>query len=249
MSHHHFWLFNGSPEVALHIINSEVLPWITPALLKFCPPQASETSLLAETNPDLLDTLVQTDYEFLEEVCTLIESSALDVEDFRLEFALATCYPEKNKSVPCLRALLQFIEEGSYPPIWKNPIYDESERKTREKGFNICKAALIKALVEVFGEEKNEDVLWINGDLTQPGGDLVARMVHWIKSHVNTLDGEPYPTISRDDLTICASLSLGNLARKRMIFLAKHIIRNFNFAFQQTSLFPCFLHHIPSLLL
>lgn len=216
-----FWLFYASHNVGLRIINSEVLPWITPALLKFCPPQASETSPLAERNPDLLDTLVQTDYEFLEEACTLIESSSLDVEDFRLEFARATCYPEKGRSVPCLRALLQFIEEGSYPPIWKNPIYDESERKTREKGFDICKAAVIKAFVEVFGEEKNEDALWKNDDSTQPGGDLVARLVHWIKDHLNTIDSQERDecrTISRDDLTICASLSLGNLARKRKMF-------------------------------
>lgn len=78
-----------------------------------------------------------------------------------------------------------------------------------EKKFDICKAALIKAIVEVAGEEKNEDVLWDETEEDQPGGAFVCRMVEWIRSCANG------STAGRDDLVICATLSLGNLARRR----------------------------------
>jgi hypothetical protein len=198
----------------LHIVTEEVIPWITPSLLKYCPPQTSGTSRLEETGPDLLETLVQADFVFLEETCTLIESFALDVEDFRLELARTACYPGKEKSVRCLHALVQFIEEGTYPHLWKNPVFEESERKAWEKKFDNCKAALIKAFVEVFGEEKNEDVLWESGDHDKPGGNLVATMVEWIKNYASGPKVNGSSAIIRDDMTICASLSLGNLARK-----------------------------------
>ena len=204
----------------LHIINAEVIPWIVPSLLNFCPPYSPETSPLAEMDPDLLDTLVQADYGFLEETCTLIESYALDVEEFRLELARSTCHIKKDQPIQCLRGILHFIEEGSYPPIWKNPVFEESERKAKEKGFDNCKAALIKAFVEVFGEAKNEDVVWKSDDPTQPGGSLVAKMVQWIKDHARIAESaESSSTVIRDDMTICASLSLGNLARKRGFFV------------------------------
>lgn len=198
----------------MHIVTGEVIPWITPSLLKHCPPQTSETSPLAETDPDLLDTLVQADFAFLEETCTLIESFALDVEDFRLELARAICHPEKDKSVRCLHVLVQFIEEGSYPALWRNPIFEEPERKAWEKRFDNCKGALIKAFVEVFGEEKNEDVLWESDNQEKPGGELVATMVKWIKNYAERPKFSGSSATIRDDMTICASLSLGNLARK-----------------------------------
>ena len=206
--------------VGVHIINAEVIPWIVPSLLKFCPPHSPEASPLAKTDPDLLEILVQADYGFLEETCTLIESYALDVEEFRLELARSTCYPKKDQPILCLRGILHFIEEGSYPPIWNSPVFEESERKTKEKGFDNCKAALIKAFVEVFGEAKNEDVVWKSDDTIQPGGGLVAKMVQWIKDHVSIAESTgSLSTVIRDDMTICASLSLGNLARKRGFFV------------------------------
>ena len=212
----------------MHIVTGVVIPWITPSLLKYCAPQTSEVARLAETDPDLLQTLVQTDFVFLEETCTLIESFALDVEDFRLELA-RTAYPEKDKSVRCLHVLVRFIEEGSYPPLWKNPVIDESERKAWEKRFDNCKGALIKAFVEVFGEEKNEDVLWESGDQTRPGGNLVATMVTWVKGYANRPKFNGSSATIRDDMTICASLSLGNLARRGVYDFVLVIDQDTNF--------------------
>lgn len=198
---------------ALQAINPDVLPWISAPLLRFCPPQAEENSPLADWDPDMLDKLVQTDFDFLEESCTLIESLSLDVEDFRLELARASCYPEDTNSELCLNTILNFIEHGAYPPLWSNPIFDDTERKNKEKAFDICKAALIKAVVEVFGEEKNEDALWISSDSKQPGGPVVAKFVQWIKGYVEQVEVGAMGSV-RDDMTICASLSLGNLVRK-----------------------------------
>ncbi|KAF8201422.1 hypothetical protein BJ912DRAFT_1019387 [Pholiota molesta] len=168
-------LRDGQDE-SLQIINPDVLPWITAPLLKFY----------------MLDNLVQTDFDFLEESCTLIEALSLDVEDFRLELARASCYPEDTKS---------------------------ADRKNKEKAFDICKAALIKAVVEVFGEEKNEDVLWTDANSEQPGGPLVEKFVQWIRGYIEHVAVGTSGT-ARDDMTICASLSLGNLVRKSNVATA-----------------------------
>ncbi|KAF8797982.1 hypothetical protein BYT27DRAFT_7228589 [Phlegmacium glaucopus] len=198
------------PDDSPPIINFDVLPWITPPLLKFCPPHPPRTSPLIDCDPDFLNDLLQADFDFLEEACTLIESLSLDIEDFRLELARTTCYPTSNRPVPCISTMLDFIDRGSYPPLWGSSIFEEVERKAKEKAFDICKAALIKAVVEVFGEEKNEEILWKSADLENPGGDFVNRMVEWIKQYS---DAES----NRDDLAICASLSLGNLIRQTPI--------------------------------
>ena len=198
----------------LQIINSAILPWITAPLLKFCPPHHPEMSPLIESDPDMLDNLVQTDFEFLEESCTLIESLSLDVEDFRLELGRATCYPSADEPMSCLAAILDFIEYGSYSPLWRRPAFDEVDIKNKEKGFDNCKAALIKSVVEVFGEEKNEDILWNESNPEHPAGLIVERLVNWIKKYAAKLDAGDKTDLDRDDLAICASLSLGNLARK-----------------------------------
>jgi hypothetical protein len=86
--------------------------------------------------------------------------------------------------------------------------------------FDNCKAALIKSVVEVAGEERNEDVLWDDCE-DKPGGEFVCRMVHLIKQYVSDMDQSTSGVevtkdslAGRDDLAICASLSLGNLARR-----------------------------------
>jgi hypothetical protein len=114
--------------------------------------------------------------------------------------------------------MLDFIEKGDYPPQW-SPAFTETERKRKERAFDICKAAVIKAVVEVSGEERNGDVLWDDSEEGRPGGEFVCRMVEWIKKYVTdmesaSIDDSAGPVVGRDDLVICASLSLGNLARR-----------------------------------
>jgi hypothetical protein len=76
----------------------------------------------------------------------------------------------------------------------------------------------------VFGEEKNEDILWDETNPEHPAGLVVERLVDWIKGYTAKLDAGDKTSVDRDDLAICASLSLGNLARKGA----------FNFAFLQS---------------
>lgn len=152
-----------------------------------------------------------------------LEALSLDIEDARLSLARGLHSPDEHHGVPCIGSMLDFIEKGNYPPLWYSDGSVETEVSRMEKSFDICKAAVIKAIVEVAGEEKNEDVLWDDSEVAMPGGEFVFRMVEWIKSYVIQSDKAPTeaetngPTShsqDRGDLIICATLSLGNLARR-----------------------------------
>ncbi|KAJ7940684.1 hypothetical protein B0H13DRAFT_2246066 [Mycena leptocephala] len=206
-----WWTIMDLKEVkdeTLQIFNPDVLPLLTPALASF-----------ARHSP-MFNTLLHADFEVLEESCTLIESLSLDVEDVRLSLARGLNFPAEHGGVPCLCTILDFIEKGDYPPIWQTA-FPEADRKRRERVFDNCKAALIKSVVEVAGEERNEDVLWDESEDNKPGGEFVCRMVHLIKKYVSDMDqsisgaeATKDSLAGRDDLVICASLSLGNLARR-----------------------------------
>jgi hypothetical protein len=147
---------------------------------------------------------VAADFEAFEESCSLLEALALDDEDVRLSLARGTAFPDEHDGVRCLGEILEFIDRGDYHPLWKDLPGDGVQR---ERTLDFCKAALIKAVVEIAGEEKNVDVLWDDSDEKQPGGTLVGQMVQWIKTHKDLKDNH------RDDLLVCASLTLGNLLR------------------------------------
>ena len=194
------------------IFNPDALPSLTPTLQAFIPPYVtpSPTSYFANPSSVRLD-LIKTDWDVLEESCTVLESLSLDVEDVRLSLARGVPFPAEHNGVPCLSNILDFIEKGDYPPLWSSSGIDVG----LEKKFDICKAALIKAIVEVAGEDKNEDVLWDETEEDHPGGQFVCRMVNWIKTYVGG------GTAARDDLVICATLSLGNLARRGLYSFKK----------------------------
>lgn len=203
---------------SLQAFTPDVLPWIIPSLSMFVPPNPPNENTAFAHNASLLSTLLHTDFEVLEESCTLIESLSLDVEDIRLALARGFCFPAEHLGVPCFSTMLEFIEYGDYPPLWKTT-FTEPERKRKEKAFDICKAGLIKSVVEVAGEERNGDVLWDESE-EKPGGEFVCKMVRWIKEYVEDIDrsaknpASDSPGSHRDDMVICASLALGNLARR-----------------------------------
>jgi hypothetical protein len=149
-------------------------------------------------------TLVSADLEAFEESCSLLEALALDDEDVRLALARGTAFPDEHGGVRCLGEILEFIDRGDYHPLWKDLPGDGTQR---QRTFDFCKAALIKVVVEIAGEEKSVDVLWDESDEQQPGGALVGQMVQWIKRHKDLKDDK------RDDLLVCATLTLGNLLR------------------------------------
>lgn len=191
----------------------------------FTPPHPTSSSPFPPDSA-IFGTLLNADLEALEESCTLIESLSLDVEDVRL--ALAREYRSSSESHgdrPLLSVILNFIEHGSYSPLWRAAsTIGDAELKRKEKEFDMCKAALIKSVVEVASEEL---VLWDEFDELKPGGEFVCRMVRWIKDYVRDMDQGSGPAFDRDDLVICASLSLGNLTRKGMHITLNHCYLSF----------------------
>ncbi|KAH7916041.1 hypothetical protein BJ138DRAFT_1229379, partial [Hygrophoropsis aurantiaca] len=198
------------------LFDPDVLPHLIPTLVAFTPPTLTSPPppFFAQPSP-LRTTLLQADFDLLAESCSQIESLALDVEDVRLSLARGFQFPAEHNGVPCLSSMLDFIETGNYAPLWyvqddNNLENGLSEVRSKEKAFDDCKAAVIKAVVEVSGEDKNVDVLCDDSDEERPGGDFVSRLVGWIRSFV----GEGNHSNARDDLVICATLSLGNLTRR-----------------------------------
>ncbi|KAF5381116.1 hypothetical protein D9615_003916 [Tricholomella constricta] len=205
----------------LPIFTPDFLPLLVSPLLAFLPKPPQESRALFEPESAFASSLIDADFENLEESCMLLESLSLDVEDIRLALARGLDFPAEHSGVRCLSIILDFVEHGSYPSLWNSPVLDDAERKRKEKAFNICKAALIKCVVEVAGEERNEDVLWDDSAPEKPGGLFVYRMVAWLKRYVQDMDAttaerapDAQSTFDREDMVICASLALGNLARR-----------------------------------
>ncbi|QRW00062.1 hypothetical protein RhiJN_28080 [Ceratobasidium sp. AG-Ba] len=165
-------------------------------------PTATNTSAdpsTAISPPDL----IAADLEALEASCMLLESLTLDSEEIRLTLAKDPAY---------LRTILRFIELAQPLSDWRTA--DDKEKAKWEKTVGICKGAVIKALVTVAGEDKAISYLWDDaqldgGDLGAPGGWFVAALLAWIKQYRSVA-----PSDARDDLVICATLALGNLARR-----------------------------------
>ena len=97
-------------------------------------------------------------------MCSLLGALALD-DDVRLSLACGTAFPDEHDGVHCLGETLESIDCGDYHPLWKDLPGDGPQRG---RTFPFCKAALIKAVVGIAGEEKNVDVLWDDSDEKQP---------------------------------------------------------------------------------
>ncbi|KAI0950311.1 hypothetical protein AcV7_008820 [Taiwanofungus camphoratus] len=187
------------------LFGPDALPLLLQPLRAFVPPYPKPPPLFSAS--PARHSLVQADFELLEEACGLLESLCLDVEDVRLSLARGLTFPDgEHGGVACLSDMLTFVDRGDYPPYWSSE--SSGERATMEKSFNTCKAAIIKAVVEIAGEEKNTDTLWDDSEEDAPGGLFVTQMVQWIRTHKSLKE------TNRDDLIICASLSLGNLVRR-----------------------------------
>jgi hypothetical protein len=179
----------------------------TPTATHTSPSRASEIS-----PPDLITA----DLEALEASCMLLESLTLDSEEIRLALAEDPTY---------LRIILRFIEFAQPLPDWRTDDSTGKDKARWEKTVGLCKAAVIKALVTVAGEDKAVSKLWDDtkldgGNPTAPGGWFVAAMLAWIKQY-RTVN----PSNARDDLVICATLTLGNLARRGELLAPRSAFR------------------------
>lgn len=157
------------------------------------------------TPPTSPPDLIAADLEALEASSMLLESLTLDFEDIRLALA---------EDANSLRMILRFIEYAQPLPDWRTNDTSGKDKARWEKTVGICKGAVIKALVAVAGEDKAISKLWDDtkldgGNSAAPGGWFVAALLAWVKQY-RTVD----PSDARDDLVICATLALGNLARR-----------------------------------
>ncbi|KAE9384511.1 hypothetical protein BT96DRAFT_1026872 [Gymnopus androsaceus JB14] len=197
---------------SLRPLSSSDLPLLTVALVAFTPPHMSTASSPLSADQEMFSELLQADFDALEESCTHIESLSLDVEEVRLSLAREFQSPLKPAG-SSLHSILDFIEKGECSPLWANAPEDfDTPRK--KKAFDMCKAALIKTVVEVAGEEAAEKSLWDESDENLAGGEFVSRMVSWLKGYVSDMDAGKGMFFDRIDLATCASLSLGNLTRR-----------------------------------
>jgi len=190
----------ATPSQSRQLFGADALPYLVRPLKAFIPPYA-ETPPLFVGSP-ARHALVRQDYDLLEEACGILESLCLDVDEVRLSLGRILKSPDGTEGgAACLKDMLGFLDKGDYPPYWSAE--SPSERASMEKGLDMCKAAVVKAVVEVAGEQ-NE--LWDDSNPEKPGGEFVDTMVQWIRSHGSLKERH------REDLIICATLSLGNLA-------------------------------------
>jgi hypothetical protein len=206
-------------EVGQQLFGPEALPSLVTPLRTFIPPFPPTDSL--KQDADLRHTLLACDIEALEEVSELLESLTADVEDIRLSLARGVMFPEEHGGQPCLIQMLDFVEHGDYPAAWTefSSVIPPQELARWRKTVETCKTAIIKAIVETAGEERNLEVLW---DVTEAetGEGFVARMISWLRNTINAP-----PSEARDDLVICSSLSLGNLVRRGAYDCKLHLTR------------------------
>lgn len=104
--------------------------------------------------------------------------------------------------------MIRFVESACPIPYWQTT--PGAHDKEWKKALGVCKAAVIKAIVAVSGEDSQMDVLWGQND--PAGGWFIAKMVQWIKEY--QVSKEARDDEERDDLVICGTLCLGNLARR-----------------------------------
>lgn len=154
---------------------------------------------------ELPNILMAADIEVLSEACETWEAIALDVEDIRITLAKGAFSPLDVHQTPYLVTIMDFIELGSHPPYWSQEPPEDQEQW--QKTFSFAKAAMIKAVVEVAGDDKVANTLWNVSDAPKIG--FIERMVKWLRTHNDLSTAQ-----ARDDLIICSTLSLGNLVRK-----------------------------------
>ena len=180
---------------------------MTLPLQAFTPPGNATKSPFADS--ETCDAFQATDVDVLEEVCELLESATMDVEDVRISLARGLSL---NEPPHCLSIMLNFIEKAEYPAEWVNSATNQSESAKMKRVVDLCKTAVIRAVVEVSGEDDNLNVLW---DVKQSEGIFVSRLLQWIKDARDSNSGS-----IRDDLVICATLCLGNLVRGGELLLS-----------------------------
>lgn len=193
-------VFRSNSLTAPPLFGQEALPLLVVSLNAFRKPHPTPQGVFAESS-EIREALVSADVESLEESCALLESLSLDVEDVRLSLARGLTFPDEHDGIPCLSDMLNFLDCGDYPPWW----VDDPDRAAYQRSFENCKSGIIRAVVEVAGEQKNTYILWDESEDDKPGGEFVSWMIQWIRKADQKV---------KEGLVICATLAIGNLVRR-----------------------------------
>lgn len=187
------------------LFGPESLAFMTFPLQAFIPsPNMTASSTVDEESQD---EFLATDLDVVEEVCALLESATMDVEDVRTSLARGL---STNERPHCFSTMLDFIEQAQYPHEWVNSIVNHGEVAKMKRVLDLCKTAVIRAVVEVSGEDDNLNILW---DIRREESGFISRLLRWIKEAHDVKSD----TV-KDDLVICATLCLGNMVRGGMYF-------------------------------
>ncbi|KDQ07955.1 hypothetical protein BOTBODRAFT_38392 [Botryobasidium botryosum FD-172 SS1] len=174
------------------------------SLRPFIPPFPTPIDI---ADKSLKDGLLNADLKSLENVSMFLESVTLDVADARISLAQGAANGIDDESTPPLKQLTRFVEDARPPPYWASS--PEGDRKRWEKTLSTCKGAIVKTIIAIAGDDTNMALLW--GSEEESGGWFVKKMIEWVPAAYTNVDASPE---IRDDLSICATLTLGNIIRK-----------------------------------
>jgi len=195
------YIFTVHRGVTSSTLSTSSLTPVTDVIASFVPPYPTTFGPFIH-QPTLRHSFITTDVDVLTDACSILEALALDSDKVPEFIAKTVDADSSGDATPLLRRLVDFVELGDYPPYWSSGPVSETDKW--KKSFDMCKAAVIRAVVEVAGSPSSLDLVW---DLTRPDGWFVTRMINWVKANANG---------DRDDLVICGTLCLGNLARRGM---------------------------------
>jgi hypothetical protein len=181
--------FAESAPASLESLAPALLPLLLPPLLAYTPPSPP----LADA-PAYPASLLATDLSILTLAVQTLESQTLDTTAWQVALF------DRREA---FSRLLDFVERAGTPAVL-HAAEDEDEDEdvspeVVEKRFGSLKGGVVKCVVAVFGEDGVGERIFEANE----AGEL-ARMRRWLEQEAS---GE------REDMVICAVLSLGNLAR------------------------------------
>lgn len=166
-----------------------LLPLLMPPVLAYTPPSPPSTDVGSYPA-----SLLATDLSILTLAVQTLESQTLDTTAWQVALY------DLDKD---FTSLLDFVERAGTPAVLHD-VEDEDEdeevsSEVIEKRFGSLKGGVVKCIVAVFGEDGVGERIF-----QAEGAGVLERMRLWLAQEGS---GE------REDMVICAVLSLGNLAR------------------------------------
>lgn len=167
-----------------------LLPLLLPPVLAYIPPSPSASH--STPPPPYPSSLLSADLSLLTIAVQTLESQTLD----------SPSWQSTLHSLSEFTLLLDFIDRATLPVLLPPDEDDDDDEETseedRQKTFGSLKGGVVKSVVAAFSDDSVGKEVFARGK--EEGGEM-ERLMGWLG------EGE------REDMVICAVLSLGNLAR------------------------------------